>query len=223
MSHFILNCGDAIEWLKTLDDKSVDLIVTDIAYESIEKWRKIGTTTRLKDSKGSSNKWFPFFPNDKLPELFEEMYRVLKNNSHCYFFSDAETMFIAKGIGEEAGFKFWKPIVWSKLAIGMGYHYRNSHEFILFFEKGKRKLNDLGVPDVLSFKRIWKGYPTEKPLGLMEVLVRQSSSENEIVIDPFMGSGVVGEAALNLNRSFWGNDIAQKSLDFTGDRLSKFK
>ncbi|WP_425335928.1 DNA methyltransferase, partial [Vibrio cholerae] len=62
------------------------------------------------------------------------------------------------------------------------------YEFILFFEKGKRKLNDLSVPDVLEYKRVWKGYPTEKPVELLEVLIRQSSSENEIVADSFWHS-----------------------------------
>jgi len=52
------------------------------------------------------------------------------------------------------GFKFWKAIVWDKVSIGMGYHYRSRREFILFFEKIKRKLNNLGVPDVLEYKRV---------------------------------------------------------------------
>ena len=60
------------------------------------------------------------------------------------------TMFVAKPEAERAGFKFWKPLVWDKRTIGMGYHYRARCEFILFFEKGKRRLNDLGVADVLS-------------------------------------------------------------------------
>jgi len=220
---FTLHCAEALAWLSTQNDNSVDLIVTDIAYESIEKWRKIGTTTRLKESKGSSNKWFPFFPNDKLPELFESLYRVLKPNSHCYFFCDSPTMFIAKPLGEEVGFKFWKPVVWDKINFGMGYHYRGQSEFILFFEKGKRKLNNLSIPDVLHYKKIRKGYPTEKPLALMETLILQSSKPGELVIDPFMGSGVVGEASLMHGRLFEGCDITQNSLNVVQQRLSRFK
>ena len=44
---------DAIAWLKTLESNSVDLVITDPPYESLEKHRKIGTTTRLKNSKSS--------------------------------------------------------------------------------------------------------------------------------------------------------------------------
>ena len=54
-------------------------------------------------------------------------------------------MFVAKPEAERAGFRFWKPLVWDKKTIGMGYHYRARYEFILFFEKGKRRLNDLGI------------------------------------------------------------------------------
>lgn len=140
---------DAVEWLKTLPDASLDLVVTDPAYESLEKHRAKGTTTRLAHSKSSSNDWFTIFPNARFAELFAEVYRVLKPNSHFYLLCDQETMFHAKPIGEAAGFKFWKPIIWDKMAIGMGYHYRGRCEYILFFEKGKRKLNDLGIPDVL--------------------------------------------------------------------------
>lgn len=145
-----------------MPDESIDLIVTDPPYESLEKHRAIGTTTRLKHSKASSNDWFSIFPNHRFPELFRECYRVLKKDRHLYLFCDPETMFVAKPDGEDAGFRFWKPLVWDKVNMGMGYHYRAQYEFVLFFEKGKRKLNDLGVSDILRAKRIHRGYPTEK-------------------------------------------------------------
>lgn len=146
--------GDAVETLALMEPESVDLIVTDPAYESLEKHRSRGTTTRLKNSKASSNQWFPIFPNERFPDLFGAMYRVLKKHRHFYMFCDQETMFIAKPMAEAAGFRFWKPIVFDKQAMGMGYHYRARYELILFFEKGKRKLNDLGVSDVISCKRV---------------------------------------------------------------------
>ncbi|TOP11293.1 DNA methylase N-4, partial [Vibrio parahaemolyticus] len=75
---------DAVEWLSTLADASVDLVITDPPYESLEKHRKIGTTTRLKVSKASSNQWFQIFPNERFESLLQEVYRVLKKNSHFY-------------------------------------------------------------------------------------------------------------------------------------------
>ncbi|WP_429072814.1 DNA-methyltransferase [Aeromonas veronii] len=218
---FELHQGDAIDWLNSLKDSSVDLLITDPPYESLEKHRKIGTTTRLKQSKSSSNAWFEIFPNSRFESLFNAAYRVLKKNSHFYLFCDQETAFIVKPIAEKAGFKFWKPIIWDKMRIGMGYHYRAKYEFILFFEKGKRKLNNLSVPDILSVPRIHNGYPTEKPVELMKILISQSSVEGEVVCDPFMGSCATGVGSLQLNRNFIGNDLSSDSLKLSFERLQK--
>ncbi len=216
-----MNCiyqDDAVNWLSTLADASVDLIITDPPYESLEKHRKIGTTTRLKVSKSSSNQWFDIFPNCRFESLLQEIYRVLKKNSHFYLFCDQETMFIIKPIAESVGFKFWKPLVWDKINIGMGYHYRARHEYILFFEKGKRKLNNLGIPDILQYKRVFRGYPTEKPVELLEILVSQSSNENQLVVDPFFGSGSTLMAAKNLNRNYIGCDISNQAHEHFNNR-----
>ncbi len=218
-----LNQGDAIVWLQEFPDKSIDLVITDPPYESLEKHRKVGTTTRLKHSKGSSNDWFPIFPNSGFPILFDELYRVLKKGRHLYMFCDQETMFIAKPIGEAAGFKFWKPIVWDKKAIGMGYHYRARYELILFFEKGKRKLNDLGIPDILEAKRVHRGYPTEKPVEISEVLVKQSTQPGEVVIDPFCGSGSSLVAAMRNGRRASGNDVVENAINLSFTRLSEIR
>ncbi|WBA13414.1 DNA-methyltransferase [Salinivibrio kushneri] len=210
---------DAVNWLSTLADASVDLLVTDPPYESLEKHRKIGTTTRLKVSQGSSNQWFDIFPNERFESLLSEVYRVLKKDSHFYLFCDQETMFTIKPIAEKVGFKFWKPIVWDKVCIGMGYHYRARHEYILFFEKGKRKLNNLSVPDVLEYKRVYRGYPTEKPVELLETLISQSSQKGELVVDPFFGSGSSLVAAVNLDRKYLGCDSSESAHQHFRSRL----
>ena len=208
----IINKGDAITWLKTLPSNSVDCFVTDPAYESLEKHRKTGTTTRLDN-------WFEIFPNSRFEELFIEMYRVLKHNRHAYVYCDAETAFIIKPIAESAGFRFWKPIIWDKIDIGMGYHYRARYELIMFFEKGKRRLNDLSIPDVLQCKRIRGAYPTEKPVQISETLVMNSTQTGEIIADPFMGSGRVAEAATSNGRFFWGTDVSDVAVKLTMKRL----
>ncbi|MES1177344.1 MAG: site-specific DNA-methyltransferase [Myxococcales bacterium] len=212
---------DAVQWLTSLATESVDLLITDPPYESLEKHRAVGTTTRLKVSAGSSNPWFTVFPNARFAELFAQVYRVLKRNTHFYLMCDQETAFIAKPIAEAAGFKFWKPLVWDKSTIGMGYHYRARYEFVLFFEKGKRKLNDLGIADVINVPRVRGGYPAEKPVALSETLILQSSVSGEIVADPFMGSGSVGVATLKLGRRFLGNDVSDSALAHARSRFSQ--
>jgi site-specific DNA-methyltransferase (adenine-specific) len=212
---------DAVAWLQSLTAELVDLIITDPPYESLEKHRAIGTTTRLKVSKASSNKWFGIFPNSRFPALFAEIFRVLKRNSHFYLFCDAETAFVVKPMAERAGFRFWKPLIWDKVSIGMGYHYRARYEFVLFFEKGKRRLSDLGVADVITARRVANGYPTQKPSEVTDILVDQSSDPGALVVDPFMGAGTTGVSAVTQGRLFWGNDVSAEALRVTRERLER--
>ena len=216
---YTLSQFDALDWLRLQDAESVDLFIVDLPYESLEKYRAVGTTTRLKVSKSSSNKWFQTFPNSRFDELFVELYRVARKNAHVYFICDCETSYIAKPAGEKARFKFWKNLVWDKKTIGMGYHYRCRYEFILFFEKGKLKLNSLSIADVLEVPRVTNGYPTEKPVPLFEILIGQSSKEGDVVADPFMGSAAAGVAAIKLGRLYLGNDISDDSLKLASSRL----
>lgn len=218
-----LRLGDAFDCLRALPSESVDLVITDPPYESLEKHRAKGTTTRLKVSKASSNEWFEVIKNDMLPELLGQLYRVLKPNTHCYLFCDGETSDVLRDIvrsmAHRKGFTWWKRLVWDKQKIGMGYHYRSRHEFIVFLEKGKRKLNDLGVPDVLSFPRVRGGYPTEKPVDLAHVLISQSSNAGDVVLDPFFGSGSTAEACRLQGRDFIGFDISRTAFDYACNRL----
>jgi site-specific DNA-methyltransferase (adenine-specific) len=196
--------ADAVEWLRALPASSVDLLITDPAYQSLERHRNHGTTVRLR-------RWFDIFPNERFEDLFRAVYVALKPDAHFYVLCDQETGFYLQTLNARLqAFTFWKAIVWDKVTMGMGYHYRARHEWVLFFEKGKRRLSDLGVPDVLSFPRVRDAYPTEKPVELLQVLVRQSSAEGDVVADPFCGSGSCAEAALSLGRKFWGCD---KSID----------
>ena len=203
---------NALDWLRSLPKESVDLIVTDPPYESLEKWRNIGTKARLKSN------WFPVIPNSLFPELLEAFDYVLKPNSHCYLFCDAETMFTIKPMIDASGFKFWKPLVWDKKKIGMGYHYRARYEFILFFEKGKRKLKNFSMSDVFEFPKINNGYPTEKPVELAEQLIEQSTEPGNLVVDPFCGSGAFGVAAIQKGRRFLGNDLQEEAVSLSRQR-----
>jgi site-specific DNA-methyltransferase (adenine-specific) len=213
-----LHC-DALTALRAFHAQSVDIVVTDPAYESLEKHRARGTTTRLSHSKSSSNDWFKTFPNSDFPALCEQLYRVLRPDSHCYVMCDDETSDVLRPELVRAGFKVWKRLVWNKLKIGMGYHYRAQYEFILFAEKGKRKLADLGIPDVLDVERVWRGYPTEKPPELAQILIRQSAGPGDILCDPFMGSGAFGVAAVREGLGFIGCDVSVEAFNVATKRV----
>lgn len=219
---FLVHTGDCLSWLDSLPDGCVDLVLTDYAYESLEKHRKRGTTTRLKQSTASSNPWFPIFPNRRVPTLMRQLYRVLGDDRHCYLLGDQETVFdVVKPAAIEAGFRFWKALIWDKKRLGMGYHYRARHECIAFLEKGKRRLQDLSVPDVLAIPSL-RGrdcYPTEKPVGLARVLITQSTAPCEIVLDPFCGSGWAGVAANASGRHAVLCDVLPVAIKRTERRL----
>jgi len=234
VTHGAVFCGDAIDMLKQLPDGFADLSIFDPAYESLEKHRKTGTTTRLSHSKGSSNDWFQTFPNTAYLPLFQQLYRVMKKGTFVFMLCDEETRDVVisgtkpqedhrypwdKAPALDAGFKFWKSWIWDKKHQGMGYHGRCRYEFIIMLEKVEkknkhRKLNDLSIPDVLEFPRL-KGpeyYPTEKPVELFELLVRVASDPGDMVIDMFAGSGNLGRACINQDRQFRLGDINTKEI-----------
>ena len=219
--------SDAFELLQGLAAESVDLVVTDPPYESLQIHRARGTTTRL------TTNWFTTVPNDRLPELLRLVYRVLRPDRHFYLFCDEVTADVIKQqqkIGAarlpngarrcSCGFAYWKEIVWAKTTLdgarirgGTGYHYRAASERILFFEKGKRALNDLGVADVLMAPRAGVPGPAVKPGAVVRTLIAQSSAPGDLVLDPFCGSGVTGVEARALDRRFLLGDIDLAYLD----------
>ncbi len=219
---FVIQELDALAGLRSLPARSIDLLNFDLPYESLEKHRAHGTTTRLSHSKKSSNACFKVFKNELFGALFQECYRVLDNNRHMYCWCDDETSDLMKLAGQAAGFKCWKRLVWDKVHFGMGYHWRNQYEFILFFEKGKRRLNNLGVGDVLRVKRIKAkdAYPAEKPVELNETLILNSSAPGEVVCDPFCGSGSAGVAALKNGRRFIGFDTSPDAVALSRSRMA---
>jgi site-specific DNA-methyltransferase (adenine-specific) len=219
--------SDAFALLATLPDESVDLVVTDPPYESLQLHRARGTTTRL------TTHWFHTVANARLPELLAAIHRVLRRDRHFYLFCDEVTADVIKqqqGICSErlpngarpakAGFVYWKEIVWAKTTLdgskirgGTGYHYRAASERILFFEKGKRPLADLGIPDVLLAPRSPVPGPAVKPNAVVRTLILQSSEPGELVVDPFAGTGVVGVESRAHGRRFLLGDIDLAWLD----------
>lgn len=232
-TRFHLSAGDALSYLRQMTSRTLDLMVTDWPYESLEKHRAVGTTTRLKHSDASSNDWFEIFPNARVAELLEEARRVLKKDAHLYFFADLETARFLSDLGEKQGLRLRNWITWDKQALGMGYSYRRCKEYVVYFEQGRRRLNDLGVGDHLAIpmsedergvddiraKRLRGAWPTEKPPFVAETIIRQSSNKGEVVCDPFMGSGSTGVAALTQGRHFLGNDLNPKSIEHARPRL----
>ena len=209
-----------------IPDQSVDLVVTDPPYWTLDKWRAVGTTTRLGGHRDPEKRdeamWFPTIQKEDLHVLLCEIWRVLKEDRHAYIFCDQIVApFVLDWGRQQYDDESVKMLIWDKVNAGMGYHYRASYECIVMLEHGKRRLADLGVQDVLHFPRVVNGYPTEKPQALIDLLVRQSAAAGELVIDPFCGAGGVALAAQKIGAHFMVGDIAERAVAETTRRLSQ--
>lgn len=81
--------------------------------------------------------------------------------------------------------------------------YAPKHEFIIYAQKGKRKLNGKRDSNILEYKKTGnKLHPTEKPVDMFEFLIQKSSIENDVILDPFAGSGTTAIACINTKRNY---------------------
>lgn len=216
--------------LQSMDDEIYDCIITDPPYWTLEKWRNVGTTTRLgghhDPNKRDKTKWFPIINYEEWWNAFCRIGDILKNNRHAYIFCDHEVMPIILNWARESDtpFNYAKPLVWDKINQGMGYHWRARHEYIVMLEKGKRRLNNLSLPDVFRCKMIQgksKLWPTQKPLEVIEALLLNSTNEEELVLDPFCGAGTVPLACLKHGRNCDAYDIEKGAVLISRERLEE--
>lgn len=156
-----------------------------------------------------------------------EFYRVLQDGSHCYVMTNHVNLIKMLNTFTSNGFHFIKSLIWNKGNKIMGRFYMSQFEYILFFRKGKGiQINHCGTSDILSIPnnktKDSQGknlHDTEKPVELMKILIDNSSKENDIVLDPFMGIGTTGIAAKQLNRRFVGIEIDKEYYEIAQRRI----
>jgi site-specific DNA-methyltransferase (adenine-specific) len=168
-----------------------------------------------------------------------ESFRVLKEGCHLYCFCDHQTFPGIRKALEEAGFKYRNCLVWVKNNHGSGDlrgNWAPQHEFILFVSKGKaRPLRGKRLSNVLA-RRPGKGmiepfpkvnnyrynHGTSKPVELLQMIIRASSLEGEIVLDPYGGSGSTAEACLKENRRYILCEIDAEYCQMAQDRIANY-
>lgn len=234
-----VSLGDTRELIKELADESIDLVVTDCPYHTISDgdakgiWRDKMCGGML--AKHGSSKCERDYDNVKKSKLFDhndiefsewmsEVWRVLKMDSHCYIMVNGRNLKDLWLEAERCGFMYQQLLVWDKGNATPNRYYMNGCEFILMLRKGMAtSVNDMGISNLLSVPNVVanKQHPTGKPVELMEILIRQSSEPDDVVLDPFMGSGSTCVAAKRLNRRYIGFEIDQKYYDIAFRRLSE--
>ena len=221
MPNITLKQGDCLELMKGLPDESVNLILTDPPY-GISYHSNYGSESyknRIQNVDWDDN--FDFTP------YWNVMWNKLKDNSDAYVFGRWENY---NTMSKLEGFK--QILIWDKQCGGLGdlTTFIPTYELIFYFKKGKR-IPTPRTPAVLRShsQTSWKYgnpiitylHPTQKPLGIIEKILKISSNTNDTILDPFMGSGTTGVAAIQLNRNFIGFEISPEYFKIAEKRIGE--
>jgi site-specific DNA-methyltransferase (adenine-specific) len=203
-----------------LENNSIDLILTDIPYGKVsqngeERAKYEGQLRKI--NKGSAD-----IETFNLYDFLDECYRVCRGT--VYIFCGIEQVSTVFTYFYEKKDMMTRQCAWKKTnpAPSNGqYMWLSSMENCIFAKKRKTTFNE-------SCKSaIWelpvgrsKIFPTEKPLGLFERLILASSNENDIILDPCIGSGTTAEACIKNNRNFIGFEIDKDTYKIAQDRVN---
>lgn len=197
--------GDCITLMDLLlDDGSVDMVLTDPPYGM--KYQSGRRAEKFDAIHGDAN-------TDVFAKALPHMVRVLKQNAHMYVFCSwhklDEFVYLTK---QHRELTLKNLIVWAKNNHGSGDlkgAYAPKHELVLFLQKGRRELAKR-IPDVIEFPKVPANamrHPTEKPVGLLNIFVNNSSLPGETILDPFTGGGSTGMSAVRNGRRFIGFEM----------------
>lgn len=190
-----------------------DAIITDPPYSSGARRdadRQVRTKTVDPDAEWFSHDHMTTWGYQWLLRAVMDAARPrLDPGSHVYVFCDWRQMPNVYGILESTGYRVNNCLVWKKSNFGLGNHWRNQHEFIVFASLGTAApMRDRGRGTVLEAGSVparSRKHPTEKPIKLIDQIV--SAQPGQRILDPFCGSGVVGVSALRYGRNFVGIDV----------------
>jgi site-specific DNA-methyltransferase (adenine-specific)/modification methylase len=223
--------ADSYKHIKKIPESSVDLILTDPPYNLSPystgnmkfKWRKeINNDLADWDKKG-------FVPRDWV----EEFKRILKPSGNIFVFTSYNLL----GKWHEAfdpEFDTFQFMVWHKTNPAPKIRragFLNSCELIVClwnkkhtwnFSKQNKMHNFFESPICMGKERIKKPkHPTQKPVKVLKHVIEIASNPNDVVLDPFMGVGSTGVAALELGRQFIGIEIDEKYFKAAEERIKR--
>lgn len=214
---------DSIQSMKSLPENIVDLIVTDPPYKTITGGDSNGKNSERPKGMLSGNRKLFTYQSVKIQDWMPEIYRILKDGSHCYIFTNVLNLSDMLNESKKVGFKLHNLLCWEKNNCTPSQYYMKNCEYVLFLRKGKAKwINDIGGSKTIhKFNNIIgkKSHPCEKPIDLLKFYISNSSNENDIIFDPFAGTGSTLVAAKELNRQWLGYEIEQEYYEIAKERL----
>ena len=200
---------DCLERMKRLPDESIDLVITDPPY---------GTKTNSRKSFMVGE-----FSN-VMPLVLPELYRLLKSDGAFYCFT-SWTVMSDWLLRYQQYFKLQNIIVWNKEKHSGCYSSQSwqfTWEGIFFGIKGKRPIYDY-MPDVINSNEKGRRRGMQKPVDIIEKLLKASSQKGDLILDPFMGSGTTAVACKRLNRRYIGFEISKEYCKIAEARLEAEK
>jgi DNA modification methylase len=211
-----LMCGDSThkdDIMHLMNNQDADMLLTDPPY-NVDYVGKTAEALKIKNDNMDDNQFYEF-----LRKVFENMYIVTKEGASIYVFhADTEGINFRKAF-KDAGFKLAECLIWKKDCFVMGRQdYQWQHEPVLYgWKEGKAHyfINDRTQSTILEFDRPKQStlHPTMKPIDLIAKLIKNSSKENDIILDLFGGSGSTIIAAEQLNRCCYTMELDPKYCD----------
>ncbi|MBI9078886.1 MAG: site-specific DNA-methyltransferase [Pseudodesulfovibrio sp.] len=225
--------GEALATLKTLEDCSVDAVLTDPPYSS-------GGMTMAQRQQSPSKKYqssdaqkkFADFPGDNRDQRsfttwatlwLAEAYRVAKPGSVCMVFTDWRQLPSMTDALQAGGWLWRNIVIWDKPTArpSMG-EFKKQCEFVLVGSKGKlAPATDRCLPGVYRHSIVSgtkRMHLTEKPIPLLRDLL-QITPEGGTILDPFAGSATTAQACLETGRKFIGMELSEVYFEIACDRL----
>lgn len=191
--------GDCMEVMKKFPNNCIDLIITDPPYGDNSVYGYYD-----KSIKNNENPLINCL-------AMVECYRILKRNRSMYIFTNWKHYpFLTEFIIRYTKFKIQHLIVWKKHNFGMGWAFRHQYELILVLKKGKPKYNLRDFSDVQEGKAIIHNklsHPHEKPTDLIKKIIKHSTKEGDLILDPFAGIGSHCISAKEIDRKWIGIEL----------------
>lgn len=216
-----LKNGDCIEILNSLPDNCIDLIITDppygISYKSNRSMYENTITKRGLINDGEEEAY------ELLDKVCEVLYHKTSENAHLYFFCSWSVFSEFKKIISKF-FTIKTPIIWDKGNKGSGdleNDWGNQTEIIIFCVKGKKMVN-YRRGNIISESRLHTSkmiHPTQKPIELIQELLKVSYNEGDFVVDPFMGSGSTIVACNKLNAKCLGIELDNEMFQYAKQHI----
>lgn len=214
--------GDWRDCLSKLQDGSVALVLTDPPYGM--DYRSDRRTDREQERKHETIAGDASTEDaaQGISDCLKELYPKLKQDAHVFCFCHWSNESSIRDSVEDAGYRIRGSLIWVKNHAGMGdpsTTFAPKHERIIHAVKGSPVLFSRSS-DVLNADRCdSERHPTEKPVALLKQLIEVTTTENEIVVDPFAGVASTLVAAKELKRSFFGCEIDEGYYRKGADRI----